>query len=125
MGNTLGNFFRLTTFGESHGPALGGVIDGCPSGLDIEFDYIQDQLDKRRPGNSKITSSRKESDKVEFLSGFFEGKTTGCPIGFIIKNENQISNDYSHLKDKFRPSHADFTYNEKYGFRDYRGGGRS
>ena len=125
MGNTLGKVFRLTTFGESHGAAIGGVIDGCTSGLEVDFDFVQKQLDRRKPGQSKITTQRKESDKVEFLSGLFEGKTTGTPIGFIIKNEDQKSKDYSHVKDTFRPSHADFTYTAKYGIRDYRGGGRS
>ncbi|MBE7443479.1 MAG: chorismate synthase [Flavobacteriales bacterium] len=124
-GNTFGNIFKLTTFGESHGVAIGGIIDGCPSGLKIDLNFIQQQLDRRKPGQSKITTQRKESDTVEFLSGVFEGVTTGAPIGFIIKNENQKSNDYDHIKDQFRPSHADFTYYEKYGFRDYRGGGRS
>ena len=125
MGNTLGKIFKLTTFGESHGLAIGGIIDGCPSGLDIDFKLVQKQLDKRRPGQSNITSSRNESDVVEFLSGIFEGKTTGSPIGFMIKNEDKKSNDYNYLRDTFRPSHADFTYDKKYGFRDYRGGGRS
>jgi chorismate synthase len=124
-GNTFGNIFKLTTFGESHGVAIGGIIDGCPSGLKIDLNFIQQQLDRRKPGQSKITTQRKESDTVEFLSGIFEGITTGTPIGFIIKNENQKSNDYDHIKDQFRPSHADFTYYEKYGLRDYRGGGRS
>lgn len=124
-GNTFGNIFKLTTFGESHGVAIGGIIDGCPSGLKIDLNFIQQQLDRRKPGQSKITTQRKESDTIEFLSGVFEGVTTGAPIGFIIKNENQKSNDYDHIKDQFRPSHADFTYYEKYGFRDYRGGGRS
>lgn len=125
MGNTFGKIFRLTTFGESHGTVIGGIIDGCPAGLKLDFDLIQHQLDRRRPGQSKITTQRKESDKVEFLSGIFEGKTTGTPIGFIIKNEDAKSKDYSHVKDTFRPSHADFTYQKKYGIRDYRGGGRS
>ncbi len=125
MGNTFGRIFRLTTFGESHGFAIGGIIDGCPAGLCIDFQFVQSQLDRRKPGQSKITSSRKESDMVEFLSGFFDGKTTGAPIGFLIKNEDQKSEDYQNLKDLFRPSHADFTYQEKYGLRDYRGGGRS
>jgi len=125
MGNAFGKIFKLTTFGESHGAAIGGVIDGCPSGLEVDFDFVQKQLDRRKPGQSKITTQRKESDKVEFLSGLFEGKTTGTPIGFIIKNEDAKSKDYSHLKDTFRPSHADFTYQAKYGIRDYRGGGRS
>jgi chorismate synthase len=125
MGNAIGRIFKLTTFGESHGKAIGGIIDGCPAGLDIDVDFIQAQLDKRKPGQSKITTQRKESDTVEFLSGIFEDKTTGTPIGFIIKNEDAKSKDYSHLKDAFRPSHADFTYQAKYGIRDYRGGGRS
>ena len=125
MGNTIGNFFKLTTFGESHGKAIGGTIDGCPAGLDIDIDFIQNQLDRRRPGQSIITTQRKESDLVELLSGIFEGKTTGTPIGFIIRNEDAKSKDYSHIKDVYRPSHADFTYQEKYGIRDYRGGGRS
>ena len=125
MGNSFGSIFRLTTFGESHGVAVGGVIDGCPSELEVDFDFVQKQLDRRKPGQSEITTQRIEPDKVEFLSGIFEGKTTGTPIGFIIKNEDQKSKDYSHLKDTFRPSHADFTYQEKYGIRDYRGGGRS
>ena len=125
MGNAIGKIFKLTTFGESHGKAIGGIIDGCPSGLDIDVDFIQAQLDKRKPGQSKITTQRKESDTVEFLSGIFEGKTTGTPIGFFIKNEDAKSKDYSHIKDVYRPSHADFTYEAKYGIRDYRGGGRS
>jgi len=125
MGNSSGKIFRLTTFGESHGVAIGGVIDGCPAGMKIDFEKIQQQLDRRKAGQSKITTQRKESDKVEFLSGIFEGKTTGTSIGFIIKNENAKSKDYSHIKDTFRPSHADFTYQKKYGIRDYRGGGRS
>lgn len=124
-GNTFGKIFTLTSFGESHGEALGGVIDGCPAGLTIDFDFIQQELDRRRPGQSKIVTQRKEGDKVEFLSGIFEGKTTGVPIGFIIRNENQRSHDYDHIKDVYRPSHADYTYSEKYGHRDYRGGGRS
>lgn len=125
MSNTTGKIFSLTTFGESHGVALGGVIDGCPAGLEIDFDFIQSELDRRRPGQSKIVTQRKESDKVEFLSGIFEGKTTGTPIGFIIKNENQKSQDYDHLIDAYRPSHADYTYDAKYGVRDYKGGGRA
>jgi len=125
MGNTFGKVFRLTTFGESHGVAIGGVIDGCPAGLELDFEAVQKQLDRRRPGQSKITTERKESDAVQFLSGTFEGVTTGTPIGFIIKNEDAKSKDYSHVKDAFRPSHADFTYQVKYGIRDYRGGGRS
>ena len=125
MGNTFGRTFRLTTYGESHGLAIGGIIDGCPAGLCINFQFVQSQLDRRKPGQSKITSNRKESDVVEFLSGIFDGKTTGAPIGFLIKNEDQKSEDYQNLKDLFRPSHADFTYQEKYGVRDFRGGGRS
>lgn len=124
-GNTFGTLFKLSSFGESHGPALGGVIDGCPAGLKIDLEFIQNELDRRKPGQSHITTQRKEGDVVEFLSGIFEGVTTGMPIGFIIKNEDQRSKDYSHIKDVFRPSHADFTYEEKYGLRDYRGGGRS
>lgn len=125
MSNTTGKIFSLTTFGESHGIALGGVIDGCPAGLEIDLDFIQSELDRRRPGQSKIVTQRKEGDKVEFLSGIFEGKTTGTPIGFIIKNENQKSQDYDHLIDAYRPSHADYTYDAKYGIRDYKGGGRA
>lgn len=124
-GNTLGKIFQLTTFGESHGLAIGGIIDGCPAGLKVDFDFVQQQLDYRKPGQSNITTQRKESDKVEFLSGIFEGETTGMPIGFQIINEDQKSKDYSHIKDQFRPSHADYVYQEKYGIRDYRGGGRS
>ena len=124
-GNSFGSVFKLTTFGESHGIAIGGVIDGCPAGVPIDFDKIQKEMDRRKPGQSKIVTQRKEPDTVEFLSGIFEGLTTGMPIGFIIKNTNQKSKDYSHIKNIFRPSHADFTYSEKYGQRDYRGGGRS
>jgi chorismate synthase len=123
--NTFGTLFRLTCFGESHGVALGGVIDGCPAGVQIDEDYIQQQLDRRRPGQSELTTARKEADKVQFLSGIFEGKTTGTPIGFIIANTDQHSSDYANVQDAFRPSHADYTYTAKYGFRDYRGGGRS
>lgn len=123
--NTFGTIFRLTSFGESHGAAVGGVIDGCPPGLKLDMDFIQSELDRRRPGQSRITTPRKEADKVEFLSGVFENKTTGAPIGFIVRNENQQSSDYDNIKEAFRPSHADFTYQEKYGIRDYRGGGRS
>lgn len=123
--NTFGNIFRLTCFGESHGRALGGVIDGCPAGVVVDEAFVQSELDRRRPGQSNLTTSRNEADKVEFLSGIFEGKTTGTPIGFVIYNTNQHSNDYANVKDVFRPSHADYTYTEKYGFRDYRGGGRS
>lgn len=124
-GNTFGKVFTLTTFGESHGEAIGGIIDGCPSGLDVVVEEIQNQLDRRRPGQSKITTQRKESDTVQLLSGIFEGKTTGAPIGFIIPNTNVRSKDYDHIKDVYRPSHADYTYQQKYGIRDYRGGGRS
>jgi len=125
MSNTTGKIFSLTTFGESHGIALGGIIDGCPAGLEIDSDFIQLELDRRRPGQSNIVTQRKESDTVEFLSGIFEGKTTGTPIGFIIRNENQKWQDYDHLIDAYRPSHADYTYDAKYGIRDYKGGGRS
>ncbi len=125
MGNTFGHIFKLTTFGESHGKAIGGIIDGCPAGIIIDINLVQKQLDRRKPGQSDITTKRKESDKVEFLSGIFEGKTTGTPIGFIIKNEDFRSKDYSNIEKTFRPSHADFTYHIKYGLRDYRGGGRS
>ena len=124
-GNTFGNLFKLTTFGESHGEAIGGIIDGCPAGLEIDFDVIAIDMARRKPGQSKITTQRKEPDQVKFLSGIFEGKTTGTPIGFIIENTNQKSKDYSHIKDVYRPSHADFTYDQKYGHRDYRGGGRT
>lgn len=124
-GNSFGQLFRITTFGESHGPAIGVVIDGCPPMLDIDERFIQSELDKRRPGQSKITTQRKESDKFEIISGVFEGKSTGTPITIIIPNEDQRSKDYSHIQDKFRPSHADYTYQNKYGIRDYRGGGRS
>ena len=125
MGNTIGNLFKLTTFGESHGKMIGGVIDGCPSGLKLDFSAIQSELDRRKPGQSEITTSRKESDKVNFLSGIFENTTTGAPIGFIIPNDDAKSKDYSNIKDIFRPSHADYTFEKKYGIRDYRGGGRS
>lgn len=124
-GNTFGKLFTLTTFGESHGEAIGGILDGCPPQLLLDIDFIQSELDRRKPGQSHITTQRKESDTVKFLSGVFEGKTTGTPIGFIIENENQKSKDYEHLKENFRPSHADYTYEKKYGIRDYRGGGRS
>ena len=125
MANSIGKLFTLTTFGESHGAALGGIIEGCPSNIPIDLEFVQAELDRRKPGQSKIVTQRKESDEVKFLSGIFEGKTTGTSIGFIIENENQKSNDYDHLNDTFRPSHADFTYDKKYGNRDYRGGGRS
>ena len=124
-GNAFGSIFKLTTFGESHGTAIGGVIDGCPAGISLDFDAIQHEMDRRKPGQSKIVTQRKEPDTVKFLSGVFEGITTGTPIGFVIENANQKSNDYSHIKDVYRPSHADYTYTEKYGQRDYRGGGRS
>jgi chorismate synthase len=123
--NTFGKIFCITTFGESHGSALGGIVDGCPAGLEIDIAYIQNELDRRKPGQSKITTQRQEVDEVRFLSGIFEGKTTGTPIGFIIENQDQKSKDYDYLKENFRPSHADFTYQKKYGIRDYRGGGRS
>ena len=123
--NTFGNLFTLTTFGESHGEAVGGVIDGMPAGIDIDLEFIQQELNRRRPGQSSITTSRQEADKVELLSGVFEGKSTGCPIGFIVRNTNHHSQDYENLRCLFRPSHADFTYEQKYGVRDHRGGGRS
>jgi len=125
MGNTFGNLFKLTSFGESHGSMIGGIIEGCPAGLEINKGLIQKDLDRRKPGQSKVTSPRKEDDKVQLLSGIFEGKSTGTPIGFLIPNINSKSQDYSNIKDVFRPSHADYTYEEKYGLRDYRGGGRS
>lgn len=125
MFNSFGNILKLTTFGESHGTAIGGVIDGFPAGLSVDFEAIQQELDRRKPGQSKIVTQRKEPDTVEFLSGIFEGKTTGTSIGFIIKNTNQRSKDYNHNTNVYRPSHADFTYDKKYGIRDYRGGGRS
>ena len=124
-GNTFGEIFRLTTFGESHGPAIGGVVDGCPPGIKLSEKDIQPFLDKRKPGQSRFTTQRKEPDKVEILSGVFEGKTTGAPIGLLIKNVDTRSKDYSDIKNKFRPGHADFSYEAKYGIRDYRGGGRS
>ncbi|WP_024770046.1 chorismate synthase [Aquimarina macrocephali] len=124
-GNTFGNLFKVTTFGESHGVAIGGVIDGCPAGVTLDLEAIQQELDRRKPGQSAIVTQRKEPDSVEFYSGIFEGVTTGTPIGFAIKNANQKSKDYSHIKDSYRPSHADYTYDQKYGIRDYRGGGRS
>ena len=125
MSNTFGHILKLTSFGESHGEAIGGVLDGCPAGVNIDVLLIQKQLDRRKPGQSKLASQRKESDTIQILSGLFEGKTTGMPIGFIFENEDQKSKDYGHLKDNYRPSHADYTYQEKYGIRDYRGGGRS
>ena len=124
-GNSIGKIFKLTSFGESHGEALGGVIDGCPAGIQLDFDAIKKDLQRRKPGQSTIVTQRKEEDEVKFLSGIFEGKTTGTPIGFIIENTNQKSDDYSHIKDTYRPSHADYVYEKKYGIRDYRGGGRS
>lgn len=125
MRNTFGHIFTLTTLGESHGAGIGGVVDGMPAGIDVDMDFIQSELDRRRPGQSRITTGRQEGDVVELLSGVFEGKTTGCPIGFLVRNTNQHSSDYENVRDVFRPSHADFTYTEKYGLRDYRGGGRS
>ena len=125
MGNTYGKKFRITTFGESHGKAIGVTIDGCPAGLEIDEDFIQRELDRRKPGQSKITTQRKEGDRAEILSGVFEGKSTGTPIAIVIFNEDQKSKDYTHIAEKFRPSHADYTYEAKYGTRDYRGGGRS
>lgn len=123
--NSFGNIFRLTSFGESHGKGIGGVIDGVPSGIEIDMAFIQSELDRRKPGQSKITTPRKENDEVTFLSGIYDGKTTGTPIGFVIYNENQHSSDYDNLKELYRPSHADYTYASKYGNRDHRGGGRS
>jgi len=124
-GNTFGKKLQLTTFGESHGTALGGILDGCPPGISIDFEAINKELQRRKPGQSKIVTQRKENDEVQFLSGIFEGKTTGTPIGFLILNTNQKSSDYEEIKDTFRPSHADYVYEQKYGIRDYRGGGRS
>lgn len=125
MSNTFGNIFRLTTFGESHGPGIGGVIDGFPAGITIDTAFVQQELNRRKPGQSQLTTSRKEADEVEFLSGIFEGKSTGCPIGFLVRNTNQHSADYDNMRDLYRPSHADFTYHKKYGIRDHCGGGRS
>lgn len=125
MRNTFGNIFTLTTFGESHGEAVGGVVDGMPAGIDIDTDFVQRELDRRKPGQSRITTQRKEADRVEWLSGIFEGKSTGTPIGFLVRNTNQHSNDYDNMRQLFRPSHADYTYYNKYGVRDHRGGGRS
>ena len=124
-GNSFGTLFRLTTFGESHGKAIGGILEGCPPNIQLDLNAIQREMDRRKPGQSAIVTQRKEADQVEFLSGLFEGKTTGTPIGFVIYNSNQKSKDYDHSKDSYRPSHADYVYDQKYGFRDYRGGGRS
>ena len=124
-GNTFGNIFKVTTFGESHGPALGGVIDGCPPGITLDLKLIENEMQRRKPGQSSIVTQRKEEDTVTFYSGIFEGKTTGTPIGFLIHNKDQKSKDYSHIKETYRPSHADYVYDKKYGHRDYRGGGRS
>jgi len=124
-GNSIGQLFRVTTFGESHGPMIGVVIDGCPAGLTLDLDFIQKQMDRRRPGQSKISTQRQETDKIEFVSGLFEGKTTGTPLTALIANTGQREKDYDHLSKAYRPSHADFTYDVKYGHRDYRGGGRS
>src|SRR5574343_175038 len=124
-GNTFGKLLKLTTFGESHGEALGGIIDGCPPGIEIDFQAIHAEMQRRKPGQSSIVTQRQEADEVQFLSGIFEGKTTGTPIGFLIPNTNQKSDDYSHIKETYRPSHADYVYEQKYGIRDYRGGGRS
>lgn len=124
-GNTFGKLFKLTTFGESHGEALGGIVDGCPPGIEIDFQAIHAEMQRRKPGQSSIVTQRQEADEVQFLSGIFEGKTTGTPIGFLIPNTNQKSDDYSHIKETYRPSHADYVYEQKYGIRDYRGGGRS
>jgi chorismate synthase len=123
--NSFGNIFRLTTFGESHGVGIGGIIDGCPAGVKLDIEFVQKDLDRRKPGQSKITTQRKEGDKVEFLSGLMDGVTTGTPIGFLVRNADQHSSDYNNLKDVYRPSHADYTYQQKYGIRDHRGGGRS
>lgn len=125
MGNSFGKLFKITTFGESHGAALGVIVEGCPAGLQIDPDQIRDEMQRRKPGQSKITTQRKEEDEIQILSGIFEGQSTGTPIGIVIPNSDQKSKDYTHIADKFRPSHADYTYFEKYGIRDYRGGGRS
>lgn len=123
--NTFGNIFRLTSFGESHGPGIGGVIDGMPAGIDVDVNFLQCEMARRRPGQSRLTTQRSEADEVELLSGIFEGKTTGCPIGFLVRNTSQHSGDYDNLRRLYRPSHADYTYQTKYGLRDHRGGGRS
>lgn len=125
MSNTIGKLFTFTSFGESHGKGIGGIIDGCPAGVELDETFVQQELDRRKPGQSSISTPRKEDDKVEFLSGIFDGKTTGTPIAFVIWNQNQHSKDYDHLKDVYRPSHADYTYQQKYGIRDHRGGGRT
>ena len=125
MRNTFGHIFTLTTFGESHGEAVGGVVDGMPPGIDIDVQFVQNELNRRRPGQSSITTDRKEADEVSFLSGVFEGKSTGAPIAFMVTNTNQHSKDYDNIQHLYRPSHADFTYQQKYGLRDHRGGGRS
>jgi chorismate synthase len=125
MSNTYGKIFKISTFGESHGIAVGVVLDGCPAGIEVDVDFIQSELDRRKPGQSKITTQRKEEDTIEILSGVFEGRTTGVPIAMMVRNADQRSKDYAHISEKYRPSHADFTYQEKYGLRDYRGGGRS
>jgi chorismate synthase len=125
MSNSFGTLFKITTFGESHGPAIGCIIDGCPAGIEVEESFIQGELDRRKPGQSKITTQRKEDDTFKILSGVFEGQTTGTPIAIVIENQDQRSKDYSHIAETFRPSHADYTYEVKYGVRDYRGGGRS
>lgn len=125
MRNTFGNIFTLTTYGESHGEAVGGVIDGMPAGIDVDMDFVQHELNRRKPGQSKLTTARQEGDRIEILSGVFEGKTTGCPIGFMVRNMNQRSRDYENMRHVYRPSHADYTYTQKYGVRDHRGGGRS
>ena len=125
MSNSFGQIFRITTFGESHGPAIGAILDGCPAGIVVDEDFLQQEMDRRRPGQSRITTQRQEGDRVRILSGVFEGKTTGTPIALVIENEDQRSKDYGHIAQSFRPSHADYTYETKYGVRDYRGGGRS
>lgn len=125
MGNTFGHIFRLTTFGESHGPAIGGIIDGCPAGMTVDYELLEGDVARRRPGQSGLTTTRKEDDKVELLSGIFEGRTTGAPIAFMVRNINVRSGDYENLRELFRPSHADYTYTVKYGLRDHRGGGRA
>ena len=124
-GNTIGKLFTLTSFGESHGPALGCIVDGCPPGLELDTSDLQKDLDRRKPGQSRYTTQRREADEVEILSGVFEGVTTGTPIGLVIRNTDQRSRDYDKIKDQFRPAHADYTYQQKYGVRDYKGGGRS